>query len=261
MKIKENLIINSYGEAKELSVLVANIAQVLVQNGAEIYRVEDTSLRICNIYSNINNVNIYATYNMVMISFNYEDEDILTMRRIKSYSFDLNKISKINDFSRKMVNGEFSIADSSKIVDDIGYGKYQSLKNYLIFGSIGGAALIFNFGGGWEDFFITLIAGFAGIFALFKISEISFSFFFNNIAGAFIAALVAVLGIKLGIGTNVDIVITGAMIPLLPGIYFTNAIRDFMSGDVASGIYAVVQSFLVAAGMAIGVAVVLYIYY
>ncbi|WP_099203695.1 threonine/serine ThrE exporter family protein [Miniphocaeibacter massiliensis] len=259
--MNNNLTIRDGKEAKDLSVLVVNVAQVLVQNGAEIYRAEDTATRICSAFSDIKNVNAYATYNIVMVSFNYKDEDIITMRRIKSYSFDLNKVALINNFSRRFVKGEISIIESFGIVHEIGYGKFQKLKNYLLFGSLGSALLIFIFGGNWQDFIVTLFAAFAGIFALFKVAEISFSFFFNNIAGAFAAALVAVLSIKLGIGSNVDIVITGAMIPLLPGIYFTNAVRDFMSGDVSSGLYGLTQSILVAAGMALGVSLVLYFYY
>lgn len=261
MENSKEITIKTHKEAKDFSILLVSTAQVLVQNGAEIYRVEDTIARMCGVYKEIKNINIYATYNMVMVSFNYEDEDIITMRRINSYSFDLSKISRINDFSRKFVKGEYGICEGAQIVKDIGYSNYQSLKNYLIFGSLGAAALIFNFGGNWEDFIVTLFAGFAGILVLFKVAEVSFSFFFNNIAGAFSAALVAVVGISLGIGTNVDIVITGAIIPLLPGIYFTNSVRDFMSGDVLSGMYGIMQSILVAAGMALGVSLVLYFYY
>ena len=259
--MENNLVIKNAKEAKDLSILVVNVAQVLVQNGAEVYRAEDTATRICNAFENIKSVNVYATYNMVIVSFNYKNEDIITMRRIKSYSFDLNKVARINDFSRKFVSGKISVEEGYLEVQDIGYGTFQSLRNYLLFGTMGSALLIFMFGGNFGDFIVTLFAAFTGIFALFKVAEISFSFFFNNIAGALVAALVAVLGMKLGVGSNIDIVITGAMIPLLPGIYFTNAARDFMSGDVSSGLHGMTHSILVAAGMALGVSVVLYFYY
>lgn len=259
--MNNKLEIKDYKEAKSLAVLVVNVAQVLVENGAEIYRVEDTALRMCSIYNEIRNVNIYATYNLIMVSFTYEDEDILIMRRISKYTFDLSKITEINNFSRKFVAGEYNLKEGYKLVRDIGYGKYQSTRDYLIFGTIGSAMLIFNFGGNIYDFIVALFAGFSALLGLKLIAKVSYSSFFNNMAGAFMAAVIAVLGIKLRIGTNIDIVITGAMIPLFPGISFNNSIRDFISGDIMSGVHGLAQSILVAAGMAVGVSAVLFIYY
>ncbi len=137
----------------------------------------------------------------------------------------------------------------------------EHFSKYVLFGSIGSAMMNFIYGGSIQDFILTLFAAFAGIFIYSKVSDISFSFFFNNIAGAFVAALVAAIGVKLGIGKNIEVVITGAMLPLLPGMSFTNAIRDFMSGDVSSGLYGISQSLLIAAGMALGVSLVLYFHY
>lgn len=248
-------------EVNSFANLIAKIGRVLVQNGAEIYRVEDTINRICHACEGISNINIYATYNMIIVSFTYMGKEYVKMRRIRSYSFELNKVSEINDFSRKFVKGEYTIAEGAKIVEEIGYGSFQSLRNYCIYGGIGAAMLIFNFGGNGLDFIGTLISGFFAVLALFKVAETSFSFFFNNVVAAFVGALLAVILVKMGIGSNVEIVITGAMIPLLPGVYFTNAIRDFMVGDLFSGIYASLQSLLVAAGMALGAGIVMYFYY
>lgn len=248
-------------EIDRFANLMAKIGLILVENGAEIYRVEDTLNRMCNACEGITRINLYVTYNMVLFSFRYDGKEYVKLRRVKTYSFELNKISRINDFTRKFVNGQYTIEEGDKIVEEIGYGSFQSLKNYCIFGSIGAAALIFNFGGNYLDFIGTLVAAFFSTLMVFLIGKISFSFFLNNAIAAFTGALLAVLMVEIGLGHNVDIVITGAMIPLLPGVYFTNAIRDFMVGDVFSGIYASFQSLLVAAGMALGAGLVMYLYY
>ena len=58
---------------------------------------------------------------------------------------------------------------------------------------------------------------------------------------------------KLGLGTSIDIVVMGSIMPFLPGVSFTNSVRDFLSGEVESGLLALVQSLIIAAGMALGV--------
>ncbi|WP_300411162.1 threonine/serine exporter family protein [Lagierella sp.] len=63
--------------ADRLAVLVVNVTRQLVRNGAEIYRAEDTARRLCGKYKNIEYVNIYATYNMVMVNFTCEGKDFL----------------------------------------------------------------------------------------------------------------------------------------------------------------------------------------
>ena len=57
----------------------------------------------------------------------------------------------------------------------------------------------------------------------------------------------------LGFGTSINIVVMGSIMPFLPGVSFTNSVRDFLSGEVQSGLMALVQSLIIASGMALGV--------
>ena len=57
---------------------------------------------------------------------------------------------------------------------------------------------------------------------------------------------------------NRDIVIIGCIMPLVPGVIFTTAIRDTLNGDYAAGLArimeAVVVALAVAAGAGMGIA-------
>ena len=48
--------------------------------------------------------------------------------------------------------------------------------------------------------------------------------------------------------------------PFLPGVSFTNGLRDFMAGDLLSGNSRIAEAFLFAASLAVGIAVVLRIW-
>ena len=54
-------------------------------------------------------------------------------------------------------------------------------------------------------------------------------------------------------GINLDVVIVSSLMPIVPGVAITNAIRDTLQGDYLSGCARVLEAFLKAASVAIGV--------
>jgi uncharacterized membrane protein YjjB (DUF3815 family) len=67
-------------------------------------------------------------------------------------------------------------------------------------------------------------------------------------------ALLAYAMQAVGLSHNADMVTIGALMILVPGLLFTNAMRDIIYGDTNSGTNRIVQVFLIAAAIAIGTA-------
>ena len=65
--------------------------------------------------------------------------------------------------------------------------------------------------------------------------------FFTTLTSAFFMALAAYSMVNLGIAKHTDGVIIGALMILVPGLLFTNAMRDIIFGDTNSGINRIVQ--------------------
>ena len=57
-----------------------------------------------------------------------------------------------------------------------------------------------------------------------------------------------------GMTDNVDAVIIGSLMILVPGLLFTNAMRDIIYGDTNSGVNRIVQVLLIAMAIALGTA-------
>ena len=76
--------------------------------------------------------------------------------------------------------------------------------------------------------------------------------FFKTIFLAFVMTVVANITGVLGMADNTDAVIIGTLMILVPGLLFTNAMRDIIFGDTNSGINRIVQVLLIAAGIALG---------
>ena len=97
------------------------IAKSMLFYGAEVYRVEDTVNRIYKSFGNIKAPNILVTYNFVIVSFVYDDTTYTAMRRVFLGDRNLEKISLLNDLSRKMVMGGCSL--------DYAFRKMKDIKN------------------------------------------------------------------------------------------------------------------------------------
>lgn len=240
-------------DADKLAVLVANVTKLNVKNGAEIYRAEDTGRRMCAKYQNIEYINVYATYNLVMVSFSLNGEEFSTMRTFHGVDYNLSKVAKINEFSRSFTSENMTIDEGLKIIENIYFENDDRMLNISLFAALGSAFLIVNFNGGLQDFIITLIAAFIGELCFIRISKRGIPIFINTIIGCFIASSICHLTMMIGFGTSINIVVMGSIMPFLPGVSFTNSVRDFLSGEVQSGLMALVQSLIIATGMALGV--------
>jgi uncharacterized membrane protein YjjP (DUF1212 family) len=80
--------------------------------------------------------------------------------------------------------------------------------------------------------------------------------FFAECVAAFIIGLLAVLFVYAGIGNDMDKIIIGSVMPLVPGLLITNAVRDLMAGHLVSGLSKGAEAFLTAFAIGAGIAVV-----
>jgi uncharacterized membrane protein YjjP (DUF1212 family) len=90
----------------------------------------------------------------------------------------------------------------------------------------------------------------------YKLSLLYINDFFINILGGAISASLSLLSIKIGLAYNLDKVIIGSIMLLVPGLAITNAIRDTLAGDLVAGISRGIEAVLIAVGIAIGTGIV-----
>ena len=81
--------------------------------------------------------------------------------------------------------------------------------------------------------------------------------FLNTSISAGILALLAIIFIKINLSNDMDKVIIGSLMLLVPGLSITNAIRDTLAGDLVSGLARGAEAFLTAIAVAIGTGIVL----
>lgn len=81
--------------------------------------------------------------------------------------------------------------------------------------------------------------------------------FFAEFFAALIISMIAMLSIRYGYGVEIDKIIIGSVMPLVPGLLITNAVRDLMAGHFMSGLSKGAEAFLTAFAIGAGVAFIL----
>ena len=237
--------------------LVSDLGYELAMSGAETSRVEETITRVLSTYGVGSEV--FAIPNYFLITIQTEDGTPITrMRRIGYHGNDLYGVELFSDLSRKLCQHHPQLHDAMLWLEDTKNKKAVFTFPVLLLGYFLGA---FGFGiflgGSFPD---GICAGLCGIVAG-TVSTIAVrqnaNPFFHTIAASFFMALLAYGFGAAGIDPNADAVTIGALMILVPGLLFTNAMRDIIYGDINSGVNRIVQVFLVAAALAVGTAAAL----
>lgn len=247
-------------DAHKILSIASLAGTIILENGGEVYRAEDTVTRICESRENINNVDVFATPNALFVSFNFKGDIITNLRRSKNPTINLNKIEMINDFSRNFVNNSIGLDEARSILLEIKNQKNQSKLNKIIPGTIASIAFSFILGGGINEAFATGISSFFMLVLLDRISRLKLTFFINIFIGAFAASLFAYITVFLNISNDLDTIVIASIMTLVPGVSITNAMRDTLSGDFVSGLTRLTEAIVISLAIVMGVGLVLNFY-
>ena len=235
--------------------MATDLGYELAMSGAETFRVEESISRVLAAYSV--EAEVFAIPNYLVVSIMLEDGTPITrMRRIGNHGNDLDAVEKFSGLSRAYCSRKPDPSEGMRWLDEVRKLRvsYSTPVEYL--GNFMGAAgFCLLFGGSWLD---SLWAGICGIIVGFiskSLEKLRANPFFRTIATSFVMALLAYSMGALGIAHNTDAVTIGALMILVPGLLFTNAMRDIIYGDINSGINRIVQVLLTAIGIALGTAV------
>lgn len=235
--------------------------KIILENGAEIYRVEDTIIRICNAYD-IKKVDTFVTINIIIVCASSEyDRTVTIVKRVKGRTTNLEKISQVNDVSRNIKDKGHTLEYVEDKLEKINNIKPYSDKIAVFFSGTAAAFFTLVFGGNLRDFFVSFVIG-----CLIRLTYLILNlvqtneFLINTLCGA-LTAIIALLSVHFNIGSHVDNIIIGSIMLLVPGIAITNAIRDTIAGDLVAGNSRAIEAILIASAIALGTGVVLKLWF
>ena len=236
-------------------------AQITLENGGETYRAEETIKFICKAFK-IKEIDAIATPTGFYLTVSINGDDHYTIvKRIRKRTINLQKIHDVNNISRQIASYSISLKDALKELENISSNRVDQYKYPLLYTGVSSAFFTVLFGGGAFEFMVAFLTGIL-ISAISKgFEELqSYQFFSNIMSGAVIAFAAVTVTTLSGIG-NYNYIIVGGIMPLLPGLAMTNAIRDTIRGDLISGIARAAEAMLVASSLAAGAGAVIYTAY
>lgn len=228
--------------------------RIMIESGAETYRVEDTMLRMARSLG-IEDAQSYVTPTGIILSIG--KRQITKITSISNRITDLHKIALVNSVSRKLTNKIITLEQAyGELIKIQKTNYFLPISLQLLTAATAGSALMILFGGIWSDVPATFVAGAVGFIVVTILHDLTKVKFFSEFLAALFIGLVAHFAVKFQLGTEIDKIIIGGVMPLVPGLLITNAIRDLMAGHFTSGISRGAEAFLTAFAIGSGIALV-----
>ena len=238
-------------KADKILCLALDIGEGILLSGGEINRVENTIERICRAYG-AKHTEVFTINSLIVAAVRLEDDSYSNqIRRVTGEGTNLSRLEKFNALSRKICRERTDLDEAhemvKKVKSETPYPAFISMLGAML----GAATFALYFGGTWID---ALSAGVIGL--LLKLFDANRPSYLNKMAStvicSFIGGMLAYLMTMVGLGSNVDIIMMGTIMLLIPGAYFGYALRDLLFGDFIAGTLKLIQSFLVAGMIALG---------
>lgn len=246
-------------EVRAIIEIALYAGRIMLENGAETSRVEDTINRICN--SRGLDIENFTIPTGIFLSCQYNDDYYPYVIRTKALAIDLERIVKVNDFSREFVSTDMSIDEAKKRLEVIKNTPHFYPMVMSFFGGIAGSFVTLSIGGRPIEALFAFITSFFVVTLVNYLAKYSGPFI-KNVAGGMINTIVALLLVHIAsdFDNNIELsnIVIGSIMPLVPGVAMANALRDSISGDFVSGVSKLSEAMLVAVAIAIGVGFILH---
>ncbi len=237
-----------------------DIGEHMLVSGTEAGKVEDAISRICCAYG-AQRVDVLSITSSIITTIETPSGEYITQtRRIVSRTNDLMRIEALNRLSRDICS---NLPDVEYIEEEL--KKIDAIKPMrwfvamIAFLGVSASFTVF-FGGGWQDAIAALIAGlvvfgFDRFGGRLKNNKIVFNLVTSIAAGAVCIGLV-----RLGLGQNLDYIMIGVIMLLIPGMAMTGAIEDLLIGDTITGLLRLCEAIIAACAIAAGFAVSTFVF-
>lgn len=238
-------------DCNKLARTATKAGVMLLESGAETYRVEDTMRRICQAYG-ASVVDAYATPTMIIISFSIHEELYHNIKRTQIKSVNLSKIDKVNDLSRRITKESMSLEEFYIRLEKIDEEGVYPTKIMLLGAAICSFGFAFFFKGTLKDALCSLVLGVLLKSLMIFADKFDFNSFFKYLLGGAFTTLGAIVCSRLSLLDSIDTTIIATIMLLVPGLAITNAVRDTVSGDLVSGLARMAEAVIIAVAIALG---------
>lgn len=244
-------------DVKRITDLAVEAGRILLKNGAEIFRVEETITRICHSFG-VEDVDVFTLSHALFVTTQCNG---ITYSRVKAVPLSgahLGIVIEVNDLSRAIAEGRVGLEEAFAKLRTI--RKMRPINNIYQILAAGTTSICFGalLGAGLAECVCAFVIGCLVWCWCILAKKLRMSKIVINLLGGVIITALAVLAVQvLPVPLELGGMIIGAIMPLIPGITFVNAIRDIADGDFLCGTVRMLDALFVFVYIAVGVGLVL----
>lgn len=236
--------------SEDVLEVASEAGHILLENGAEISRVEDTMERISSHYG-VHTGHFFVLSNGIFTtssSNKYANVEFIPIRGIQ-----LSKVVEVNRLSYRIAADKVSLTQARAELDAIRDEPMKPAWEQIVGSAFGAAGFCAVFGGGFMDCVAAFVVGTLLYLFLLFVSSRYLSKIVGGICNSLVATLLCLASYRLGFGSSLSNIIIGAIMPLIPGVPFVNGVRDLADSDYIAGTTRLTDAMLGFFCIALGV--------
>ena len=255
-KLAEEPVISS----DDAVFIAIEMGKRILMCGGEVHRAEETISRICTAYGAVA-VDVDAILSMIILTADFGNGDKTAFRRVSDVGVNnLGRLAKLNALSRRICAMKPSKEAFLALLDEA-----ERSSSVGVIKQIVGAALIsfgfaWYFGGSLVDGALSALIALPMWLVLSLLSGSKMNAIVAKFIVCFMGGVGALLIGRTGINCNVNMIIIGDIMNVVPGMVLTNSLRDLFGGDIMSGLFRLCTALLDAVAIACGYAVAILIF-
>lgn len=230
--------------------LASDAGHLLLENGAEISRVEETMERIAGHYGETREHFFVLSNGIFTTGDDFSKVEYIPMKAAR-----LDMVSEVNQLTRDIVSHDMSLDEASRRLDCIRKIPSKPLWEQVVGAMLGCFGFGAIFGGSMADCLASALTGliaFVAFIGCYRVMSKPLANICAGLAGVIVCVLLMYSGAGIHLGNN----IVGTIIVLIPGVAFTNGLRDVANEDYLAGTTKLLDALMVFFCIAMGVCLV-----
>lgn len=243
-------------QSDKLMNIALKAGEIMLTSGAEIYRVEETIVRICKSYDTYCESFVLPTG--IFISVRDSEGSMHTaFKRINNRNVDLHRIDRVNSLSRSLQANRPEYESVLKSLEDIESVRQHPFPARLLAASASSFGFTILFQGTWLDGAAAAIIGAVAYMVNELMARKNLYLFLELFVAGILAGFMSIVAVRLFSGLNEYKIIIGSIMLYLPGVSITNGIKDALYGDLVASLTRLGEALLHVTVLAVGVGIAL----
>jgi uncharacterized membrane protein YjjP (DUF1212 family) len=249
----------AYEELRDVMILSLWAGQMLLQNGADTHRVEETVHRLGTALG-ADWMDIVVLPDSIIASTINNNEFRTKVRRAPMRGVDMQIIAEISHLSYQATEGKidrFELRKELRRIDQLP----RNYNRWLVVVAVGLACAAFSrlLGGDWPVFGISFLASSSAMFVRQELHHRHFNPLLIVAASSLVAGLIASSAQIFQLSPKASTAMAAAVLLLVPGVPLINAAEDLINGHLVSGVMRGIYGFLIVLMIALGLVIAIWL--